>query len=77
MQLGNPRQQRTVAEILASLPDSDWTQLAQRLARLDRALSARHKADADLADALIRILKSPIGKKLRQAIANITKEETK
>jgi hypothetical protein len=46
---------------------------ARRLARVDRLITRRHQQDSDLADALLRILKSPLGKELRGKIREVCK----
>jgi hypothetical protein len=59
MQLDNPKRQRSLADVVASLPDKDRADVARRLANLDRHIARANKADADLVDSLLRILKSP------------------
>jgi hypothetical protein len=44
---------------------------ARRLAKVDRLITRRNRADADLADSLLRILKSALGKELRDKIQEI------
>jgi len=73
MQLENPKRQRRLAGIVASLPDSKRTDVVRRLARVDRLMARRHQQDADLADALLRVLKSALGKELRDRIKEICK----
>jgi hypothetical protein len=71
MLLSNPKQQRTLAEIVADIPDTVRVAAATRIARVNRLMSRRHQQDSDLADALLRILKSPLGKGLRDRIKEI------
>jgi hypothetical protein len=59
MQLNNPKQQRTLAEIIAGLPDSVRVEAATRIARLDRLIARRNQQDTDLIDSLRQILESP------------------
>jgi hypothetical protein len=73
MLLNHPKQQRTVAEIVADLPDSARVEAATRIAKLNRMITRRHQQDSDLADALLRILKSALGKELRDKIREICK----
>ena len=76
MLLNNPKQQRALTEIVATLPDSARVEAITRIAKLDRILARRTKADADLADALLRVLKSALGKELRDRIREISGNET-
>jgi len=73
MLLNNPKQQRTLAEIVASLPDSVRAEAATRLAKLDRLIKRRHQQDADLVDSLLRILESPNpqAERVRQLIKEV------
>jgi hypothetical protein len=71
MLLTSPKQQRTLSEIVASIPDSARVEAATRLARVGRVITRRHQQDSDLADALLRILKSALGKTLRDRIKEI------
>jgi hypothetical protein len=45
--LDNPKQQRTLAEIVASVRDSTRVEVAARIARVDRLIARRNKTDAD------------------------------
>jgi ribosome-associated translation inhibitor RaiA len=73
MQLSNPRQQRTVAEILASVPDADRARLVQRLARLERLFEQQEKFDAQVAESLNRILAGAPSENLRALSKQIRK----
>jgi len=79
MQLENPAQRRRLVDVIAALPDSDRTNVVRRLASLDRRITRRHKQDADLVDALLRILKSPNpqAQRLRELVADIVTKEIK
>ena len=70
MQLENPARQRRLADVAGPVPGT--AEIARRFRNLDQ----RHRADTDLADALIRILRSSIGKELRTRIKEIAKNET-
>ena len=52
-------------------PDADTARL---LASVSRRFGARQRQDADLADALLRVLKSALGKELRDRIKEIADE---
>jgi hypothetical protein len=71
MQLSNPARERRRAAIVDSLSSADRAKLAGHIVRFERALDRRHRQDADLADALLRVLKSPIGKALRDRIKEL------
>jgi len=71
MQLNNPAQQRRLADIIASLSAPDRENVVQRLTNLNRMIARRHQQDLDLADSLLRVLKSPLGKGLRDRIKEI------
>ena len=72
MRLSNQAQERRRAAIVDSLSAADRAKLAGHLVRFEQALDRRYKQDADLVDALLRILKSPLGKELRNRIRKIT-----
>jgi hypothetical protein len=72
MLLSNPKQQRTLSEIVASLPDAVRAEAATRIARVNRLIASRQRQDSDLADALLRVLKSELGKELRDTIMEIS-----
>jgi hypothetical protein len=61
------------AEIIARLSEAERAMLAERIARIERALDRRSKADADLIDGLRRILQSPNpqAQRLRQLLKEI------
>jgi hypothetical protein len=73
MLLSNPKQQRTLAEIVADLPDAIKSEAATRIARVNRLLTRRNQQDSDLLDSLMRILKSPNpqAQRLRELIKGI------
>jgi hypothetical protein len=56
-----------IIEILDSLPVPDRILAAEKLGKLEWLL----KRDLTMADSLVRILKSPIGKELRETIKEI------
>jgi hypothetical protein len=62
---------RSSAEIVASLPEADRVFVAEKMAELDRKIDDQRKFDAAIVDSLIRILKSPLGKTLREKIQEI------
>ena len=55
MQLNNPAQQRTLAEIIASVPDATRVEVARRLAKVGRMIEQQQKFDAQVEAALARI----------------------
>jgi hypothetical protein len=73
--LDNPKQRRTLAEIIASVPDSVRAEAAARLAKVGRLIARRHQQDADLIDGLRRILESPNpqAERLRELLKEICK----
>jgi hypothetical protein len=74
MQLENPAKQRRRADIIATVPDDQKANLSRRLVNLDRLIARRHRADADLADSLLRVLRSPLGKALGARIKEIAND---
>ena len=75
LRLDNPKQQRTLAEIVASVPDSARVEIATRLAKVGRLVTRRQQQDADLLDGLRRILESsnPQAERLRELLKEICK----
>jgi hypothetical protein len=75
MQLENPKRQRRLADIVASLPDKDRAEVGRRLASIDRHVRRAHKADADLIDGLRRILTSqnPQAQRLRELLKEVVR----
>jgi hypothetical protein len=73
MLLSNPKQQRTLAEIVADLPDAAKAEAATRIARVNRLIAGRHRQELDLIDSLRRILESPNpqAQRLRQLIKEV------
>jgi hypothetical protein len=55
MLLTNPKQQRTLAEIVASIPDAARVEVVMRLARVSRMIEQQQKFDSAVAAALDRI----------------------
>ena len=80
MQLNNPAQQRTLAEIIASLPDDVKNEAAIRIAKLGRTLEQQNRFDAQVAESLERILRGapaetlrPLAKQIRKRIREISR----
>ena len=75
LKLDNPKQARTLAEIIAGMPDGAKVEAAKRLARVNRLLTRRTRADADLIDSLRWILESPNpqAERLRELLKEICK----
>jgi hypothetical protein len=63
---------RSTAEIVASLSEPDRVFVAEKMAEVDRKLEQRRQFDAAVVDSLIRVLKTPLGKSLRDKIKEIT-----
>jgi hypothetical protein len=61
----------SVAEIIESLPEADRTIALEKIARIERRIEQRRKLDEFIADSLLRVLKSPMGKSLQQKIKEI------
>ena len=62
---------RTSAEIIASLPEAGRVFVSEKLAELDRKLEQRRQFDAAVVESLLRALKGPLGKTLRDKIKEI------
>jgi len=58
LKLDNPKQQRTLAEIIASVPDAARVEATARLARVGHMIEAQQKFDSAVAAALDRIQKA-------------------
>ena len=63
---------RSTAEIIASLSESDRSLVAEKMAELDRKLEERRRFDSAVVDSLLRALKGPLGKTLRDKIKEIS-----
>jgi hypothetical protein len=61
----------SVAEIIERLPEADRTIALEKIARIERRIEQRRKLDELIADSLLRVLKSPLGKSLQQRIKEI------
>jgi hypothetical protein len=61
----------SVAEIIESLPEADRTIALEKIARIERRIEVRQKLDELVADSLLRVLKSPLGKSLKETIKEI------
>jgi hypothetical protein len=80
MLLNNPKQQRTLAEIVADLLDAPKVEAATRIARVNRLVAEQIKFDSAVAAALDRVLMNapaetlrPLAKQLRKRIREICK----
>jgi hypothetical protein len=62
---------RSITEIIESLPEPDRALAGEKMASLDRRLEHQRKFDAAVADSLVRILKSALGKSLRDKIKEL------
>jgi hypothetical protein len=77
MRLENPAQQRSLANILASIPDAERTSIVHRLARVERLLEKMNDFDERVAASLDRILDAPrssvrpLAKQIRKRIKEI------
>jgi hypothetical protein len=61
----------SVADIIERLPETDRTIALQKIARIEEKIEQRRKLDELIADSLLRVLKSPLGKSLQQRIKEI------
>jgi hypothetical protein len=71
MHLENPKQQRSLAGIIAGLTETERTEAVKILLRANRYLDQQVKRDTALVYALSRILTSPLGDGLAQTIKDI------
>jgi hypothetical protein len=60
------------AEIIAKLSEAERGIVAERMVRIERLLARRHEQETELADTLLRIMQSPLGKELRDKIREIS-----
>jgi hypothetical protein len=61
----------SVAEIIEKLSEADRTIALEKIARIERRIEQRRKLDELIADSLLRVLRSPLGKSLQQRIKEI------
>jgi hypothetical protein len=75
LRLENPKQQRSIASIMAGLSDDDRANVAKRLIRLSQALDRQDKFDEQVAASLDRILSlpryRPLAKQIRKRIKEV------
>jgi hypothetical protein len=62
---------RSITEIVESLSESDRVLVGEKMVELDRRLEHQRKFDAAVADSLLRVLKSALGKTLRDKLKEI------
>jgi hypothetical protein len=62
---------RSSKEIAAELSEADRTIAVEKMARIEQRIEQRRKLDELIADSLLRVLKSPLGKSLQQRIKEI------
>jgi len=63
-----PQAKNTIADIVAEL---DPAVVSSAMVRIERHFKRQREEDRELADALLRVLKSPLGKVLRDRIKEI------
>ena len=69
MLLTNPKQQRTLAEIVASTSDATRVEVAARLARVSRLIEEQQRFDAAVAASLDRLHRTKqLLKRIRRTI---------
>jgi hypothetical protein len=77
LKLENPVKERSLANIVASIPDAERANVARRLARLERLIEKQNDFDEQVAAALDRILDAPrssvrpLAKQIRKRIKEI------
>ena len=74
MQLSNPKQKRTLDEVIASLPETRRVSIASRLVNLAAAAGRQSQRDAEIVEAVCRTLGNPnqqrLAARLRQLLRN-------
>jgi hypothetical protein len=80
LRLDNPKQQRTLSEIVAALPDSVRVKPVTRIARVNRLVAEQIKFDNAVASAFDRVLMNapaetlrPLAKRLKNRIKEISR----
>jgi hypothetical protein len=63
----------SVAEIIEGLSEDDRAIALQKIAHIEKRIEARRKLDELVADSLLRVLKTPLGKILKETIKDIAK----
>ena len=75
MQLENPRQQRRLNQVIASMPDAGMANLASRLVKFERTVrQSRH--DAEVVEAVVRILEHPAHQRLADKLRHLITKGT-
>jgi hypothetical protein len=66
---------RSSNEIAAELSEADRTIALEKMASIEKKIQQRSKLDELIADSLLRVLKSPLGKSLQQRIKEIANND--
>jgi hypothetical protein len=76
LQLENPRQQRRLNQVIASIPDAGVPNLASRLVKLERTLVRQSQHDVEIVESVVRVLEHPPHKRLAEKLRNLIKGTT-
>ena len=68
MRLENPRQQRRLNQVIASMPDAGVANLASRLAKIERAFVRQSQHDVEIVESVVRVLEHPAHKRLAEKL---------
>ena len=71
MQLENPKQQRSLNQVIESMPDAGVMNLASRLAKIERAFVRQSQRDAEIVESVVRVLEHPAHKRLAEKLRNL------
>jgi Mn-dependent DtxR family transcriptional regulator len=76
VQLENPRQQRRLNQVIASMPDAGVENLASRLLKFERTLVRQSRHDAEVVEAVVRILEHPAHQRLADKLRHLITKGT-
>ena len=76
MRLENPRQQRRLNQVIASMPDAGVANLASRLAKIERAFVRQSQHDVEIVESVVRVLEHPAHKRLAEKLRSLIKGTT-
>ena len=76
MRLENPRQQRRLNQVIASMPDAGVANLASRVAQIGCAFVRQSQRDAEVVESVIRILEHPGHRQLAEKLRSLIMKGT-
>jgi hypothetical protein len=65
----------SIADIIERLPETDRAIALEKMASIEKKIEQRRKLDELIADSLLRVLRTPLGKPLQQKIKEIANDD--